>query len=345
MSNYYFEPCVFYFFNDSTKSKKKFESIHKLTTKNFYIMNELTNIIKIKEYTSYFNVCENSSELNIVELTEEMNNLNLVNNITNDNKLLLKFNIQELILFKNYLKDLTCSKIYILTIINSYKHLLESIQILINNNIIHNHINFDSIFINKYDQPILTNFSFSINISNNDLYQYIKHFIIEYDPTYLEWPIEFHILAYLLTNKLTSLSSHNIHNIIYDVIDNHTILKIFGENIVSSYRTEALNYFQKYINQSYEYILNDILQYSNTWDNYTLSILFLRILIGIHKTININNKFIILFMKLLVSNIHLNPFKRDPISTVTNKFEIILNQIEPKDYQQLFHNLLSTSAG
>ena len=78
--------------------------------------------------------------------------------------------------------------------------------------------------------------------------------------------------------------------------------------------------------------------YSSTWDNYALSILFLRILIGIHKTIEIQNKFIIYFMKLLVTNIHLNPLKRLSIVTTTNKFEAILESIEPKDYKEIFEH-------
>ena len=41
-------------------------------------------------------------------------------------------------------------------------------------------------------------------------------------------------------------------------------------------------------------------------------------------------------MKLLVTNIHLNPLKRLSIATTTNKFEAILESIEPKDYKEVF---------
>jgi hypothetical protein len=336
MSNDLFDGCVFYFLNVSLKKKQKSLYKYNLTTKSFYIINELTNTIKIKEFNKHFNVCESSSELTIMELEEEMQNLSLCHKIKEDNTILLKFADRELIYFKNYLKALSSSKIYILTIINFYKYILKSIEILIANNIVHNYIHFDSVLVDNDNNPLLSNFSFSIDVSKPDIEQYIKQFIIAYDPSYLEWPLEFHILSYLLTNKLTSLSSHNIHNIICEFIDNHNILKTFGETIVSLYKEDALNYCNKYVNQSYEYILNDILQYYNTWDNYALSILFLRILIGIHKTIKVNNKFIILFMKLLVSNIHLNPLKRNSIGETTNKFETILNNIEPKDYYQIF---------
>jgi hypothetical protein len=82
-----------------------------------------------------------------------------------------------------------------------------------------------------------------------------------------------------------------------------------------------------------------MLQYNNTWDNYALSIMFLRILIGLHRTIGIKNKFIIFFMKLLVSNIHLNPLKRVSIDSTTNKFNNLLDSLEPKDYKEVIKEL------
>ena len=127
-----------------------------------------------------------------------------------------------------------------------YKHILNSLQLLVDNHIFHNHLNFDSIVIDKMDCPLLSNFSFSINYLHPNIDEYIKHFIIAYEPSYIEWPIELHILSYLLTNKLNSLSSYNIENIINDVISNNNILNSFGDTVVSLYKTEALEYFNKY---------------------------------------------------------------------------------------------------
>ena len=267
-------------------------------------------------------------------------NANIVGNkITDDDTVLLEFSDRKLIYLKNYLYTLNSSTKYILSIINFYKHLLKSISLLVRSNIVHNHITFDSIVVDKNDYPLLSNFSFSINFLRSDINEYIKHFILTYDPTYIEWPLELHLFSYLITNKLNSLSSNNIEHIIQDVINNNTILKTFGDDIVSSYNIEANKYFKKYVNQSYDYILTDLLQYSYTWDNYALSILFLRILIGIHKTIRIQNKFIILFMKLLVCNIHLNPEKRLTIDLTINKFVSMLDSIEPKDYKDVINAL------
>ena len=334
------EGCVFYFFNESVEKikKQKIKKIHKIVKLDFFVENELTNQKKINNIKNNYYLCENSKELTITEIDEDSRKIKGKNRIK-DNTILLEFEDRKIIYLKTYLKELSSSTKYILTIINFYKHLLNSINLLVHNNIFHNHINFDSIVVDKFENPLLTNFSFSIDYSRNDISQYIKHFIIAYDPSYLEWPIELHILSYLLTNKLNSLSSHNIENIIHEVIKNNSILNTFGDNVVSSFREESLQYFKKYVNQSYENILTDILQYSHTWDNYSLSILFLRILIGIHRTIKIKNKFVILFMKLLVNNIHCNPSKRSTIDLTIKKFDSLLDSLEPKDYKNVINGL------
>ena len=336
------EGCVFYFFNESIEKTKK-QKIYKIIKIDFFLENELTNqkkINKINNRKNNYYLCENSKELKITKIDEDSRKIKGQYTIK-DNTSLLEFEDRQIINLKSYLKELNSSTKYLLRIINFYKHLLNSINLLVNNNIFHNHINFDSIVVDKFEYPLLTNFSFSIDYSRNNILQYIKHFIIAYEPSYLEWPIELHILSYLLSNKLNSLSSHNIENIIHEVIKNNTILNTFGNNVVNSFREESLQYFKKYVNQSYEYILSDILQYSHTWDNYALSILFLRILIGIHRTIEIKNKFIILFMKLLVYNIHCNPSKRMTIDLTIIKFDSLLDSLEPKDYKNVINGLMS----
>ena len=332
---------IFYFLNDNENKIKKKNIIYKIVNNDFFMRNELTNINKIKKITSYKNryyVCENSSELKIATIEDDVKT---IKEIKSDDTILINFEDRELIYLKNYLKALSSSTKYIFTLIDFYKYLLNSIYLLVEHCIVHNNINFDSIVVDNNCIPLISNFLFSIDISSPNIDQYITHFFIEYDPSHLEWPLEIHILTYLLTNKLNSLSSYNIENIIHDVIKHNTILKTFGDSVVSSYKFDALEYFKKYENRSYDYILTDILQFSNTWDNYALSIMFLRILIGIHRTIDIKNKFIILFMKLLVSNIHLNPLKRLSIDSTTKQFNNLLDSLEPKDYKEVI-NLMST---
>jgi len=46
-------------------------------------------------------------------------------------------------------------------------------------------------------------------------------------------------------------------------------------------------------------------------------------------------------MKLLVSNIHINPIKRFSIDMTINNFDSLLDSLEPKDYKEVINNLMS----
>jgi hypothetical protein len=332
--------CVYYFFNETDYKEKKNKNRHKIATLDWFIKNELTNILKIKNcvnYKSMFYIWEKNDPLRIAKYTDSFDYIEY----GIDNTILLKYEDLEFISLKNYLKALNSSKKYIYSVIYFYKNLLVSLQMLLEKQIVHTNICFDNILINKsMENPLITSFTFSINLSSTDVDSQLRQIFISYDPSYYQWPPEFHLLSYLYINKLESLSLINIESIINDIISNHELLNIFGDSIVSIYREESIKYFSKYVNKNYKFIYNDIFQFSHTWDNYTLSIMFLKILIFLHRSLNKQNKFIILFMKLLVDNINLNPEKRVSIVATTNKFEKILDSLDITDYLNLTQNLV-----
>jgi hypothetical protein len=98
---------------------------------------------------------------------------------------------------------------------------------------------------------------------------------------------------------------------------------------------DGLKYFSRYTNKTFITNVEDMLKYYWTLDNYALSICYLEILIGIHRTVKTNNKFIIYFMKLLVNCISLDPSKRFTPEHSLKSFDTMLKQIELSDYNQL----------
>jgi predicted nucleic-acid-binding protein len=148
-------------------------------------------------------------------------------------------------------------------------------------------------------------------------------------------PIEILLLRYQLTNNITSLSNYNIETVIKQFITNHSILKHFDTKPMIQ---DALIYYSKYVNKS----LLDIFTTDNfiqTWDNYAISIVFLRILIGLHKSMKTQNKFIILFMKLLVKNISLDPSKRLSLINTMEQFELLLNNLDINVFKDLIQQV------
>jgi hypothetical protein len=331
------EGCVYFFLPENNKNKlgNRRTVIYKMAKNDSYLKNELTNVLTIHtipHFRDHFHVSENSSEVILANI--ELDKTDLLTK--EESSILLKFEERGLIYLKNYLKALSSPRIYIFTIIESYKAYLKSIQLLVDRQIVHNYLNLHaSLTVSKNEVPLITDFGFSLNIAEAKNVDYLRPFFIEYDPSYLEWSPEFHILSYLLTNKANCLSLTNIESILTEYLRKHSILKVFGQDLVSSFKEEGIKYFQKYVNQPQTYILEDILQHFGTWDNYALSISFLRILISVHRSIKNQNKFIIGFMKLLVQNISIDPCKRVSIQETTNKFNTLLSSLEPHDYKQL----------
>lgn len=332
--------CVYYCLNNNNKNDKKnklSQKICKIIKLNFFIHNEIENINIIKKITNYnkfYYIYESIENTNISLLVDDAEYLNCSKNIYNDNSILVKLNQRNIMYFDAYLSSLSCSKKYIITLIEFYRYLLNSIHLLVSNGIVHNNINFFSIVVDSLEFPLYSNFSYSININKTDFSEYIAQFT-HLKNEYLEVPVEFHILHFIQTNKLESLSKNNIETIINELTENNYIVNSFGKPFSDNFKKEGVEYFNKYVNMTYDNIICDILKFYKTWDNYSLSICYLKILIGLYKKIQIKNKFVVLFMKLLVNNISFNPEKRLLIEETTNKFEDMINNIDLTDFKML----------
>ena len=338
-----------YFFYDikdekQLTKKKDQKTIHHIVSLNFFSLNEIENVDKMKQindldYEQYYYTFNTFEKLKIAELEstiESQTAVSIKRDIKNDTNILLTFDKCKLIYLDLNLKTLSCSRKYIYLLVEYYRYLLQSISLLVGNGLVHNNINFNTIVVNSFDKPLLTNFMYSIDLNrSSNMSSYIKHFITRDVKDELLVPIEFCILKYQLTNKLECLSSYNIEMIVKQFIKDHTILNTFGSKVVQTYLKDGLQYFSKYTNKSYEQNVADFLKYSHTWDNYALSIVYLKILVGIHRVINTNNKFIILFMKLLVDNINLDPSKRQSLKLTSKAFEHMIRNIDLKELQLL----------
>ena len=117
--------------------------------------------------------------------------------------------------------------------------------------------------VNSYEFPILTNFRFSLDLSKSDKIEFCKRVYTRYMPGYIYWPPEIHLLSYILTNKMSSLSLSNMETVIRDVQKANNLTN-GGDNLIS--------YFSKYVNQDLNHIIDDMLRFSGTWDQYAQNV-------------------------------------------------------------------------
>ena len=356
--------CIFYNFkddliyenenneNENNENKKYKKYNYKFVSKDFFIENELfiSNLIsQMINYKKYFYIASKIEKINFINIdnenvddfeTEYDINLKYRKKITSNN-ILLKYDNIQILDFKNYLSFE--KKYFFYKIVNIYTKLLKSIKMLDENNIFFNNLNDENIFINQFDSPIISDFSFSIYFNSSSIKENLHNFILEYEPSYIQWPIEIHTIAYIFHHKLNSLSKSNIDKIISDLIDNNYIFENFNNDIKKKYYDDGILFLSKFINKKTDEIILNIISYFKSWDNYALSILYLQIIIKIYKSIkNKNNKFIILFMKLLLKNISFNPEQRFSLKNTNSYFNDILNDISKNEYKEIIEALCYT---
>jgi len=298
--------------NDDIITKKK-ETVHHVVSSNIFSMNEIAIANKIKKLNSQnLYIFDKAERLKIGEIGPYHLDANIVR--SNAQKILLTFVKRDLVYFDAYLAALSSSKKYIYNLIEGYRSLLSSINLLVSNQIIHNGLNLDTIVFCK--RPILTNFSFSIDIQNTG-FNWSQYFLQRKLDRFC--PVEFYLLQHQLTNNQV-LSVYNIE----------TIIKQFVKDQPLILNTD-FNYFAKYANKSFLTNLEEALKYWKTWDNYALSVAYLDILKN--TFLKKDNKFISYFMKLLVDTLCLDPSKRSLPDILL--FEDMLQKLDIKDFREL----------
>ncbi len=306
--------------DSSEKTKNSIQCINKL--------NKLTLFDK-----QFFYLPESIKKVNLGEIDEEHMRLNdatiLPSNLVN---YLFKFKKQQLIYFESYLKTLSGRNL-IPQLSDCFCDLLWSLKELRYLNIIHGNICEDTLVFNMQTNCVaITNFETSYELKTvKDLCNLEKNVGCNY-------PLELHFLFYMQTNKWHSLSQHNIETIINDFASN-SIINNFNKSVFDEFVSLSLKYFQKYVNKDKEYILNDIYRFRSTWDIYQLSFTFLKILIDINAELtNKRNKFIILFLKLLVYNLHFDPENRYSIDTTIYNYKKLLSEIDVDTYKDFIEH-------
>ena len=322
--------------NLSTKNKTTDQFISRIKTDTFFLQNEINvyNILKtIKNNNKFFYIFETIEPIHYNEINEKSPALEYSTTIKNTNTYLVSYVDKKFYSIDDIFSIYSNNIQRVRFLMNSYKKLLQCIDILLTNNIVHNNISLSSIGVDESKDCFLFKFDLSIITQKvNVNVEYVSKYFFTYNPTYYYWGLELHALSYLTSNKLSTFTLLHIETLLEDVIKNNKLLSKFGNNIKTSYELEGKKYLCKFINKPLEYIVSEIMQYSATWDNYRLSIVYLEILI---KYFDISNKFIQRFIKILLINSHFNPLLRNDILKTMNIFDEMCYNTSINDFKNV----------
>jgi len=223
---------------------------------------------------------------------------------------------------------------------SSYSHLLKSLQLLEKIEICHFDIKAQNIvYDTEKSLPIIIDFGLSINFNKLNMKELQNNFYM-YVPEYYLWPIEVHLISHIL-HRNSEIVETDMRNLARVYTANNIILQAFSPNFKKNFEEECYYELSKYIGKDSDAVIKRILKYWNTWDNYALSVLYIKLLyllarndIGVIK-----NDFISFFIELCLQNIHPNPKKRLSIQSTLKSFNLFLYN-EQIDKESVFEDII-----
>ena len=213
-------------------------------------------------------------------------------------------------------QDETVSSYNLMSIVfDIYERIMDSIQLLIKFKIVHYDLKENNILIEKIQHlPYIIDFGLSIDISRlleykwsdkyeeadssksnaskpidsellyssgsskilKDNYLWKQHFYI-HAPDYFAWPIEVHIMTYLI-NEHSTLTDESLRKICYDYIANNRAITYMSRDFKKKMFDISVATFSRFIQQPREKVLNELIKYWDKWDIYAINIMFLKIM-------------------------------------------------------------------
>ena len=221
--------------------------------------------------------------------------------------------------------------IYIKHLIQSYSYLLDSLKLLNKNKLCYFDLKFEKLCFDEKNNPILCDFEECIDYSNCDCQGETEsiQMLNNYIGKYYIFPLEAHVLMYLNEdeNKNKRLSQPIIEEICKNYIVKNLALLVYNKENIKLYYKKCVKYLLM-LNLENENENNTKKLYSHihTWDTYSLSIMYLQILLKFSKTFNLDferNKFLNFFSTHLLKFIEPDPKERLDINSAINEFKSI----------------------
>jgi hypothetical protein len=198
-----------------------------------------------------------------------------------------------------------------------YERIMDSIQLLIKFKIVHYDLKENNILVEKIQQlPYIIDFGLSIDverllnhkwsdkdedksksssrsrtrttIDSNVLYSsdsskifknnylWKQHFYV-HAPDYFLWPIEVHLMTYLI-NEQDTLTEESLRKICFEYVSNNRAIEYMSRDFKKKMFELSIETFSRFIHQPREKALNELLKYWDKWDMYAINIMFLKIM-------------------------------------------------------------------
>lgn len=306
--------CVFYpGITCSGKSRKNDKIVTKIQARDFNSDNEslIGEIIQtLPNYKLYFLPVVDSCKIDVRTVkSKDLMKCDVINNSVKETFVGMDLPYLDGENIVNALIDKRAGFI-IRVISESYIYLLNAVELLKKVNVLHMDIKSANIIYKKNSSsPRIIDFGISIpcdNLTNDNMKKYFYGF----SPEYFVWALEIHVINYLLHETENSLTKKDIDIISESFVSSNAALDLFSVDFVNKYLSKTKSYLKKYVNMPKETAIQKLLETRWSWDLYSLSIMYLRIIFALFSSKK-ENIFIKNIIGVLKTNI--NPDFNDRI--------------------------------
>jgi len=337
--------CVFYpGIECDGRTSKNPKYISKLHKKNYHVVNEYNigkKVTSIPLYEYYFAPVVNMCNIDIAKIDKrERDMCRVITREKNDSKFVaMKMPyIKNISLIKYITNPAIEKKEIVAYIMDSYKFLLNSLSMLNENGVIHFDFKIPNILIeSKTKTPIIIDFGLSIPIEKLNPTNYSKYFYA-YSASYYIWPVDVHIINYV-TNVNSTLTYDELVLLVNTSISSNPALQIFSKEFIKKFEEITIKTYEKYTKMTAIDVVNELVKNHNTWDNYSLSVMFLGLLNFLSPDGFINNNLITEFSQILILNLHPYVKKRLSFDETKKRYEKLFSSNVPiEGYKGILNN-------
>lgn len=337
--------CVYYpGINCSGNLSKSKNIITKLQRQDFSSKNEFKIgkiITTIKNYQQFFSPATGMCKVNLAKISKKILGKCEVIRDDTDNVVLMDF---PYIKNTEFIKILSLNKKNLITeLFSMYTILLDAIELLNRKNIVHFDLKLENILFESITNvPIIIDFGISLYIPEIN-FENAHEYFYTYSPDYYVWPIEVHVLSFLLNETNMTLTELDIKKISNQYVSNNTILHSFSDQFRERYENMCNEILIQYVGMKRELVFEKIISYHNTWDAYSLAIIINIIIKLIESAIN-NKEYIrptdmlLRFIESTLLSISPDPQKRPSINESRDKFsKIFYNDENIENYIEIIN--------
>jgi hypothetical protein len=153
----------------------------------------------------------------------------------------------------------------------------------------------------------------------------IKEYFYLYAPEYYLWPLEIHIINYLLHVVEEGEEATDIaERIAEEYVSSNKGLEMFSKEFAKSFQVSCRRQVEQVLGDfeedSHKKIVKGLIENYATWDNYAVSIMTLRLIHLLFPDGFPENRFYIVFTQLLLTNIHPDPAQRTSVLGTRQRF-------------------------